>query len=56
MFTQRIEVYDMKTIEIISGSQKAQFTTKSVTLNGREYFYINMSDSTASIHLFMTVK
>lgn len=44
MFTQRIEVYDMKTIEIISGSQKAQFTTKSVTLNGREYFYINMSD------------
>ena len=34
----------MKTIEIISGSQKAQFTTKSVTLNGREYFYINMSD------------
>lgn len=44
MFTQRIEVYDMKTIEIISGAQKAQFTTKSVTLNGREYFYINMSD------------
>ena len=34
----------MKTIEIISGAQKAQFTTKSVTLNGREYFYINMSD------------
>lgn len=44
MFTQRIEVYDMKTIEIISGAQKAQFTTKSVTLDGREYFYINMSD------------
>ena len=34
----------MKTIEIISGAQKAQFTTKSVTLDGREYFYINMSD------------
>ncbi len=33
----------MKTIEIISGAQKTQFTTKSVTLNGREYFYINMS-------------
>ena len=44
MFTQRIEVYDMKTIEIISGAQKAQFTTKSVTLDGIEYFYINMSD------------
>ena len=34
----------MKTIEIISGAQKAQFTTKSVTLDGIEYFYINMSD------------
>lgn len=44
MFLQRIEVYDMKTIEIISGAQKAQFTTKSVTLDGIEYFYINMSD------------
>lgn len=44
MFLQRIEVYDMKTIEIISGAQKAQFTTKSVTLDGREYLYINMSD------------
>ena len=33
----------MKTIEIISGAQKAQFTTKSVTLDGIEYFYINMS-------------
>lgn len=34
----------MKTIEIISGGQKAQFTTKSVTLDGKEFFYANMSD------------
>ncbi len=34
----------MKTIEIVSGSQKAQFTTKGVTLDGNEYLYINMSD------------
>ena len=34
----------MKTIELISGSQKAQFTTKSVTFNGKEFFYANMSD------------
>lgn len=36
----------MKTIEIISGNQKAQFTTKSVTFDGKEFFYSNMSDVT----------
>lgn len=36
----------MKTIEIISGEQKAQFTTKSVTFGGKEYFYSNMTDVT----------
>lgn len=34
----------MKTIEIISGKQKAQFTTKSVTFDGKEFFYSSMSD------------
>ncbi len=34
----------MKTIELISGKQKAQFTTKSVTFDGKEFFYSNMSD------------
>lgn len=34
----------MKTIEIMSGEQKAQFTTKSVTFGGKEYLYIKMSD------------
>lgn len=34
----------MKTIEITSGNQKAQFTTKSMTFNGREFFYANMTD------------
>lgn len=33
----------MKTIEIKIGGQPAQFTTKSLTFNGREYFYSNMS-------------
>lgn len=36
----------MKTIEIISGEQKARFTTKSVTFDGKEYLYIKMSDVT----------
>lgn len=36
----------MKTIELISGNQKAQFTTKSVTFDGREYFYSKMSHVT----------
>lgn len=36
----------MKTIEIIAGEQKAQFTTKSVTFDGKEFFYSNMSDVT----------
>ena len=34
----------MKTIELICGGTKAQFTTKSVTLGGNEYFYSRMSD------------
>lgn len=34
----------MKTIEITSGNQKAQFTTKSMTFNGREFLYSNMTD------------
>lgn len=34
----------MKTIEVISGEQKAIFTTRSVTFDGREFLYINMSD------------
>lgn len=29
----------MKTIELMINGQKAQFTTKSVTLEGKEYFY-----------------
>ena len=33
----------MKTIEIISGGKKAQFTTKSVTLDGKEFFYSRMT-------------
>lgn len=32
----------MKTIEIKIEGQPAQFTTKSLTFNGREYFYSNM--------------
>ncbi|NLD20006.1 MAG: hypothetical protein GX663_07140 [Clostridiales bacterium] len=34
----------MKTIEVKSGNNIAQFTTKSVTVEGREYFYSNMTD------------
>lgn len=33
----------MKTIEITIGGHKAQFTTKSLTLGGRELLYANMS-------------
>lgn len=33
----------MKTIEILIGGHKAQFTTKSLTLGGRELLYANMS-------------
>lgn len=33
----------MKTIELICGGAKTQFTTKSVTFNGTEYFYSNMT-------------
>ena len=34
----------MKTIEIISGEQRAIFTTKSVTFDGKEFLYINMTN------------
>ncbi len=34
----------MKTIEIKSGDQVVQFTTKSVTMDGKEYFYADMTD------------
>lgn len=34
----------MKTIELMIGGQIAQFTTKSVTFNGKEYFYSNMTN------------
>lgn len=34
----------MKTIELICGGAKTQFTTRSVTINGIELFYSKMSD------------
>lgn len=34
----------MKTIELMIGGQIAQFTTKSVTFDGKEYFYSNMTN------------
>lgn len=34
----------MKTIELMISGQVAQFTTRSVTLDGREYFYSNMTN------------
>lgn len=34
----------MRTIEIKTGEQTAQFTTKSVTFDSREFFYSKMSD------------
>ena len=36
----------MKTIEIQIGNQIAQFTTKSVTFDGKEFFYSKMSNVT----------
>lgn len=36
----------MKTIEITSGKQKALFTTRSVTFDGKEFFYSKMSNVT----------
>lgn len=33
----------MKTIELICGEKKVQFTTRSVTFDGKEFFYSNMS-------------
>ena len=32
----------MKTIELKAGQQIAQFTTKSVTFDGKEFFYSRM--------------
>lgn len=34
----------MKTIEIKTGEQTAQFTTKSVTFDGKEFFYSKMQN------------
>ena len=36
----------MKTIELKAGQQIAQFTTKSVTFDGKEFFYSRMSNLT----------
>ena len=36
----------MKTIELKAGQQIAQFTTKSVTFDGKEFFYSKMSNLT----------
>ena len=45
----------MKTIELMINGQKAQFTTKSVTLDGKEYFYSNMTklDHSPVVHSYM---
>lgn len=45
----------MKTIELMINGQKAQFTTKSVTLDGKEYFYANMTqlDHSPVVHSYM---
>lgn len=40
----------MKTIELNCGGTVAQFTTKSVTFNGTEYFYSNMTDVSNNIN------
>ncbi|MDO4745832.1 MAG: hypothetical protein Q4B18_04680, partial [Bacillota bacterium] len=47
----------MKTIEIMIGGQKAQFTTKSVALDGKEYSYAKMSQvhHDAENHLYSFV-
>lgn len=34
----------MKTIELMINGQKAEFTTKSMTFDGKEYFYSNMTN------------
>lgn len=45
----------MKTIELMINGQKAQFTTKSVTLDGKEYFYSKMTklDYSPVVHSYM---
>ncbi len=44
----------MKTIELMINGQKAQFTTKSVTVDGKEYFYSNMTqlDHSPVVHTY----
>lgn len=44
----------MKTIELMISGQKAQFTTKSVTIDGKEYFYSNMTklDHSPIVHTY----
>lgn len=47
----------MKTIELKAGQQIAQFTTKSVTFDGKEFFYSRMSNLThdpATQHYYFT--
>ncbi len=43
MIRQVPEDLFMKTVELKIGNQTAQFTTKSLTYNGREYFYSRMT-------------
>lgn len=44
----------MKTIEIKSGDQTVQFTTKSVTMDGKEYFYSDITElyHSAIVHTY----
>lgn len=44
----------MKTIELMISGQKAQFTTKSVTIDGKEYFYSHMTvlDHSPVVHTY----
>ena len=51
----------MKTVELKIGNQTAQFTTKSLTYNGREYFYSRMTGVAndpvnITMHSHMTVR
>ena len=44
----------MKTIELMINGQKALFTTKSVTIDGKEYLYSNMTklDHSPIVHTY----
>lgn len=44
----------MKTIELMISGQKAQFTTKSVTIDGKEYLYSHMTslDHSPVVHTY----